>query len=70
VEWFDVYMGIIKSLVFAVLLIWICTYKGYYAGVDRGSFGPEDVSRATTDAVVISSVAILVSDYAATSLLL
>ncbi len=70
VEWLDVYMGIVKSLLFAVLLIWICTYKGYYAGVDRGSFGPEDVSRATTDAVVISSVAILVSDYAATSLLL
>jgi phospholipid/cholesterol/gamma-HCH transport system permease protein len=70
VEWFDVYMGIVKSLVFAALLIWNCTYKGYYAGVDRGVFGPEDVSRATTDAVVISSVAILVSDYIATSLLL
>ncbi len=70
VMWKDVYMGIIKSLCFSVLLVWICTYKGYYAGMDKGSFGPEDVSRATTDAVVLSSVAILVSDYVVTSILL
>ena len=70
VEWADVYMGIIKSLCFAVLLIWICTYKGFYAGVDEGAFGPEQVSRATTNAVVLASVAILVSDYIVTSILL
>ncbi|SMC17597.1 phospholipid/cholesterol/gamma-HCH transport system permease protein [Desulfacinum hydrothermale DSM 13146] len=70
VEWLDVYMGLVKSFIFAMLFIWICTYKGYFAGVDRGSFGPEDVGRATTDAVVVSSVAILVSDYVVTSLLL
>ncbi len=70
VVWKDVYMGIIKSLVFAVLIIWICTYKGYYSGVDEGSFGPEQVSRATTDAVVISSISILVSDYVITSIML
>ena len=70
VEWEDVYMGIVKSLCFAVLIIWISTYKGYYAGVDEGSFGPEEVSTATTNAVVLSSVAVLVSDYVATSLLI
>ena len=70
IVWADVYMGIIKSLCFAVLIIWICTYKGFYAGVDEGNFGPEEVSRATTDAVVISSVSILVSDYVITSLLI
>ena len=70
VEWKDVYMGIVKSVCFAVLMIWISTYKGYYAGVDKGSFGPEEVSRATTEAVVLSSVAILVADYVATSILL
>lgn len=70
VEWVDVSMGIVKSFLFAAIFIWICTYKGFYAGVDEGRFGPEDVSRATTDAVVLSSVAILVSDYVATSLLL
>jgi phospholipid/cholesterol/gamma-HCH transport system permease protein len=70
VMWNDVYMGIVKSLCFAVLIIWICTYKGFYAGVDKGSYGPEDVSRATTEAVVLSSVAILVADYVATSFLI
>jgi len=70
VEWKDVYMGLVKSLCFAVLLIWICTYKGYYAGVERGNFGPEEVGRATTQAVVMASVSILVSDYAVTSILL
>lgn len=59
VEWEDVYMGIVKSLCFAVVMIWVCTYKGYYAGIDEGNFGPEEVSRATTNAVVLSSVAIL-----------
>ncbi len=70
VLWRDVYMGIIKSLCFSVLIIWICTYKGFYAGVDEGSFGPEQVSRATTNAVVISSISILISDYVITSILL
>jgi phospholipid/cholesterol/gamma-HCH transport system permease protein len=70
VTWKDVYMGIIKSLCFSVLLVWICLYKGYYAGVDEGSFGPECVSRATTNAVVIASVSILISDYVITSILM
>lgn len=70
VEWKDVYMGIIKSVCFAVILIWICTYKGFYAGIDEGNFGPEEVSRATTNAVVLSSVCILVCDYIVTSILL
>jgi phospholipid/cholesterol/gamma-HCH transport system permease protein len=70
VEWEDVYMSITKSLCFAVLMIWICTYKGFYAGLDEGSFGPEVVSYATTNAVVLSSVSILISDYVVTSLLI
>ncbi len=70
VEWLDVSMGLIKSLVFAVLTIIISTYKGYYAGVDRGSMGAEDVGRATTDAVVVASVAVLVADYVITSVML
>ena len=70
VVWKDIYMGIVKSLCFAVLMIWICTYKGFYAGIDQGSFGPEEVSRATTNAVVLSSVSILAGDYIVTSVLL
>lgn len=69
VEWQDVYMGIVKSLCFAVLMIWVCTYKGYYTGVDEGNFGPEQVSHATTKAVVLSSISILLCDYVVTSIL-
>jgi len=70
VVWDDVYMGIVKSLCFAVLMIWISTYKGFYAGVDEGNYGPEQVGKATTEAVVVSSICILVSDYVVTSLLI
>jgi phospholipid/cholesterol/gamma-HCH transport system permease protein len=60
----DILGGIYKSLTFGVLITWICCYKGYYAG-----FGAEGVSKATTQAVVLSSVLILVWDYFMTSLL-
>jgi phospholipid/cholesterol/gamma-HCH transport system permease protein len=70
VVWEDLYMGIVKSLCFAVLLIWICTYKGFFAGVDDGNYGPEQVSNSTTQAVVLASVSILVCDYFVTSVLL
>jgi phospholipid/cholesterol/gamma-HCH transport system permease protein len=43
---------------FGVIVTWVCTYKGYYCG-----HGAEGVARATTQAVVLSSVLILVWDY-------
>ncbi len=70
VDWSDLYMGIVKSFCFSFLIVWVCTYKGFYAGVDEGSFGPEQVGRATTSAVVISSIAVLIGDYVITSILL
>ncbi len=70
VIWQDVHMGIVKSLIFAVLIIWICAAKGFYLHLDRLGFGAEGVSRATTQAVVLSSVAILVCDYLITAILL
>lgn len=65
VEWQDVYSGMIKSLSFGVIIAWVCCYKGYYTG-----HGAEGVSRATTGAVVLSSVLILIWDYFITSVLL
>ena len=65
VEWKDVYSGILKSLSFGVIIAWVCCYKGYTVG-----HGAEGVSRATTAAVVMSSVLILVWDYFLTSVLL
>ena len=60
----DILAGVYKSLTFGVLITWICCYKGYYAG-----FGAEGVSKATTQAVVLSSALILVWDYFMTSVL-
>ena len=61
----DVYSGIVKSIVFGVVLTWVCCYKGYYSG-----HGAKGVSKATTEAVVLSAVLILVWDYFLTSILL
>ena len=54
----DILIGIYKSVTFGILVTWVCCYKGFYAG-----HGAEGVSRATTEAVVMSSVLILISDY-------
>ena len=67
----DIRMGFIKSLVFGLLVAWICTGRGFFVHVIRGmGFGAESVSRATTQAVVLSSIAVLVFDYLLTSVLL
>lgn len=65
VDLVDVTTGLYKSLTFGLLISLICCFKGYYAG-----HGAEGVGRATTEAVVFSSVTILVMDYFLTSVLL
>jgi len=54
----DIMVGFWKSLSFGVIVTWVCTYKGFNVG-----HGAEGVARATTQAVVLSSVLILVWDY-------
>ena len=61
----DSLTGIYKALVFGVVVMWVCCYKGYHA--ERMATG---VSRATTAAVVLSSILILAFDYFLTSILL
>ncbi|MFQ5846323.1 MAG: MlaE family ABC transporter permease [Candidatus Methylomirabilales bacterium] len=61
----DVTQGILKSVSFGLLVTWVSCYKGFYT-----SYGAEGVSRATTEAVVLSSVLILVWDYFLGSVLL
>jgi phospholipid/cholesterol/gamma-HCH transport system permease protein len=58
VDFEDVGQGLLKSLSFGLLMTWVCCYKGFYT-----RYGAEGVSRATTEAVVMSSVLILVWDY-------
>lgn len=64
VELSDINGGFLKSLSFGIIVTWVCTYKGYYTG-----HGAEGVVKSTTEAVVLSSVLILVWDYFMTSLL-
>jgi len=67
----DINLGVVKSFVFALLLVWISTGRGYFVQQIRGAgFGAESVSRVTTQAVVISSISILIFDYLLTAILL
>jgi len=65
VELADVVNGVWKSLAFALLIAWVCNFKGFFT--ERGA---EGVSRSTTSAVVVSSVLVLIGDYVLTSVLL
>lgn len=64
IEWSDVVEGLVKSLAFGALMVWIATYRGYHA---RG--GAQGVGLATTRAVVETSVLVLAVDYVLTALL-
>ncbi|OGQ94664.1 MAG: ABC transporter permease [Deltaproteobacteria bacterium RIFOXYD12_FULL_57_12] len=67
----DITLGLIKSVVFAGLIAWICTGRGYFVQEIRDAgFGAESVSRVTTQAVVLSSISVLVWDYLLTALML
>jgi len=70
VEMKDVTDGFIKALVFAVIVSTVCCYQGYFAHIRRDSHGAKAVGLATTSAVVLSCVLILVADYVVTSLLI
>jgi len=70
VELQDVTGGLIKAIVFGVLVVLICCYKGFYMHKRPGGFGARGVSLATTSAVVTSCVVVLVVDYVLTSFLL
>lgn len=69
VETSDITGGFIKALVFAVVMVTICCYQGYYTHT-RAEFGAKGVSISTTSAVVISCVLVLVTDYVLTTFLL
>ncbi len=54
----DIYSGLVKACFFGSAFALISCYKGFYT-----SGGAEGVGRATTGAVVFSSMTILISDY-------
>ena len=61
----DVSITLNKSLVFGCFIAWIACYEGYSA--KNGALG---IGRATTNAVVVTSILVLASDYIMTALLL
>jgi phospholipid/cholesterol/gamma-HCH transport system permease protein len=63
----DLLMSLLKSGVFGLLIGWLCLGKGY---LSAGQGGAEGVSRTTTDAVVVASLAVLFTDYVLSALLL
>ncbi len=59
--WNDLAKGMLKSVVFGVLVTWIAVFQGYDAQPTA-----EGISLATTRTVVVSSVSILVADFVLT----
>lgn len=62
---FDVLSGMIKSVVFAILVIWIALFQGYECTPTA-----EGISQATTKTVVYSSLAVLGFDFILTLLMI
>jgi phospholipid/cholesterol/gamma-HCH transport system permease protein len=60
----DIFNGLIKAAFFGFILSLVGCYKGFNT---RG--GAEGVGRATTEAVVLASVSILISDYFLTAVM-
>jgi phospholipid/cholesterol/gamma-HCH transport system permease protein len=66
----DVTDGFIKAVVFAVIVALVCCYQGYFAHMREDGRGAKAVGLATTSAVVLSCVLVLIADYIVTSLLI
>jgi phospholipid/cholesterol/gamma-HCH transport system permease protein len=66
----DLMDGFVKSVVFAVIVVTVCCYQGYFAHMRQDSHGAKAVGLSTTSAVVLSCVLILIADYIVTSLLI
>ncbi len=60
----DVINGVLKSLVFALVVTWIAIFKGYDSVPTS-----EGISKATTETVVFSSLAVLGLDFVLTALM-
>jgi len=60
----DIYNGLVKAACFGLILSLVGCYKGF-----NTYGGAEGVGRATTEAVVLASIAILISDYLLTAVM-
>ncbi|MEK6590022.1 MAG: ABC transporter permease [Nitrospinota bacterium] len=60
----DVYSGLLKAVVFGMIIATVSCYQGF-----KAEGGASGVGKATTNAVVLSSLLILVSNYFITALM-
>ena len=60
----DIINGVVKSIVFGVIVTWIAVFEGYDAIPTS-----EGVGRATTRSVVYSALAVLASDFVLTAIM-
>ena len=67
VEPIDIAMSFNKALVFSLLTGALCCYQGFFIHTRKKGHGSQGISYATTSAVVLSSITILISDYFITS---
>ena len=61
----DILSGIIKSVIFAFVIVWIAVYQGFYTIPTAAG-----ISQATTRTVVYSSLAVLGLDFILTALMI
>jgi phospholipid/cholesterol/gamma-HCH transport system permease protein len=70
VKMIDVIGGFYKSIAFALVVVTVCCFQGFFTHLRKEGFGAKGVSLATTSAVVFSCVMVLITDYIITSFLL
>lgn len=61
----DIVNGVIKSIVFGLVITWIAVYQGFYAAPNAAG-----ISRATTKTVVYSSLMTLALDFVLTAIMM
>lgn len=61
----DILNGVLKSIVFGVMITWIAVYQGYYAEPNAAG-----ISRATTKTVVYASLMTLAFDFILTAVMM
>lgn len=66
----DVFGTLVKAVVFGIIVGTVSCYKGYFTHTRTDSVGPAAVNSATTSAVVLSCILVLMFDYVITSLLM
>jgi len=66
----DVSGGFLKAFTFAAIVATVSCYQGYFTHMRPQGFGAKGVSLATTAAVVMACVLVLIVDYVLTSFLM